>query len=229
MCRLAYIPRPFDGMVDWLQRLERSCGGHGSGVAIGRTVEKGVDLGALDTAKAYWRAAARAATKKKRIMPALWHTRLASSGARCDDLCHPFECDGGWLVHNGHWGLMHAEAQKIDGGDDSDLMPMSDSRLFSAIVDQRGFRESIERYHPPGVWLHMLYSGELAVWKGSGDLAYNRKTGAWGSKPYEDKWNWVDVERGFYDRGQVPTARAAPPRSRLAEEVLLWGRTCERR
>ena len=58
---------------------------------------------------------------------------------------------------------------------------------------------------------------------------YNHKTGAWGSEPYEDKWNWVDVERGFYDRGQVPTAKAAPTRSRLAEEVMLWGRTCERR
>ncbi|MDE2104739.1 MAG: hypothetical protein KGL39_46310, partial [Patescibacteria group bacterium] len=144
MCRLAYIRRPFDGMQEWLEQLERSCGGDGNGVAVGNGLVKGVSLTVQQTVIEIERHAKR----NHGWAHSLWHTRKTSSGGDCDQLCHPFACDNGWLAHNGHWHQMAMEAKKFRGN-------WSDTRMFSLLVDRTGFADAITKYEPPGVWLHM--------------------------------------------------------------------------
>jgi len=198
MCRLAYISKAFIGMQAWLNLMERSNGGDGSGVAIGDRVLKGYRMPATATGYEVTKRHTDARCRKKKIQPALWHTRLASSGDLCDDLCHPFPCADGWLVHNGHWHKMHEEARKAA----TSHRPMSDTSLFSEIVDGVGFSTAVLEMQPPGVWLHMLHDGRLSVWKRGGSLHFNPATGSWGSEAWCERW--YEVKDGFYDYGDEP-------------------------
>jgi len=193
MCRLAYIKRPFDGMAAWLASLESSMGGNGNGVAVADRCVKGVSISVKRTVHAM-----DDLQRGRRHTPVLWHTRRTSSGNTHDDLCHPFPCDGGWLAHNGHWQWAHAEALKVNG-----FGPMSDTRLFSMVVDRDSFESAVARLAPPGVWLHMRHDGKLAVWLGSGDLWYCSKLGAWGSEPAK-VGSWFEVQSGWYGYGETP-------------------------
>ena len=191
MCRVAYVKRPFADMERWFHQLECSAGGDGNGVAVGPHHDKGVDLSVEQTVGFVEHYAARRREQKKAPLPALWHTRRTSSGDSCDDLCHPFPCDGGWLVHNGHWGWAHQEAAKVQA------RPMSDTRLFSLIVDNNGFESAVKKFEPPGVWLHMTRDGSLRVWKRRGDLCYSLGVGALGSEPAA-VGKWQDVADGLH-------------------------------
>jgi hypothetical protein len=199
MCRLAYITRPFDGLTDWLRQLEKSCGGDGNGAAVGKAHVKGVKLSVEHTV-GFWHDMRKAHQSKKLAMPPmLWHTRRTSSGGDCDELCHPFECDGGWLVHNGHWQMAHERANRL-----TMKQPMSDTRFFSMVVDELGFEKAVEEFTPPGVWLHMLRNGQLSVFKGSGQLVYSPDLDAWGSEP-ASVGEWFTVDSGLlYGYGEKP-------------------------
>ena len=174
MCRLVYIPRPFDGLHDWLLDLEASCGGHGTGVAVGDRVIKGREVSAAYSYHEIVDNHNTAVRNHRKRLPYLWHTRYTSSGGHHDSLCHPFKCAGGWLVHNGHWSALDAKAKAYDG-------PMSDTRLFSLMVNgsKDGFVGLTRDLNPPGVWLHMLHDGRLAIHKGSGSLVYCPELGAY--------------------------------------------------
>lgn len=202
MCRLAYIPEPFHGLEAWLNQLVASAGGDGCGVAVGKRVLKGVKVSVAQTVAAMHNLQPGRKGDRKPL-PSLWHTRRTSSGGDSDVLCHPFACDGGWLAHNGHWHAMHLEAQKRVG-------PMSDSRLFAAVVHDRGFEAAVTELTPPGVWLHMRKSGRLAVWKSGGSLYYCPDLGAYGSEPSKG-FTWYSVADGFTDYGDDPV-RVREPR-----------------
>ncbi len=201
MCRLAYIPRPFARVGQWLKAMERSNGGHGCGVAMSDYSTKGTGTSAADTADIIRQAFDATRRAHKRHVPVLWHTRFTSSGGHHDELCHPFKCDGGWLAHNGHWGLFHDKAAKLRKS--SPGLPMSDTRLFSLMVDRSGFEKAVLKWEPPGVWLHMNYDGDLAVWKGSGSLVYCPEFGAFGSEAHTTG-TWRDVALGLTERGCFP-------------------------
>lgn len=209
MCRLAYIPRPFDGMADWLAEMERSNGGHGTGLAIGLRLVKAVKHDAEWAAAEIERNHRAAKKAHRRSAPALWHTRYTSSGSTVDVLCHPFACGGGFLAHNGHWHYMHTFAAKYKD--------YSDTRMFSTVVDKLGFAKAVHGYSPPGVWLHMLEDGRLAVWKQGGSLWYNPYLCVLGSQPpiFGDD-NWFKVEDGFYPYQVVRGEKYSPCRRATA-------------
>lgn len=217
MCRLAYIPKPFDGMRGWLEQMERSAGGHGGGVAANKWLLKGVQVDARSTAREMLRVHNLMSKQKRRLPPFLWHTRRTSSGGHHDDLCHPFACAGGHLAHNGHWQAMHVQAQKIEG------VPMSDTRLFSFVVDKGGFIDAVLDAHPPGVWLHMR-DGQLAAWKSGGSLVYCPDTRVWGSEPAA-QGRWYDVADGVYDYGEEPylTTVSLPSRPKVKIKRFDFG------
>jgi hypothetical protein len=199
MCRLAYIKRPFRGMAEWLKSLEASCGGDGNGIAVGDRAVKGVKISVDETVQALHDLQPKRRRGKRKQRPALWHTRRTSSGGSSDDLCHPFPCDDGWLCHNGHWQWAHEAAIKING-----FGAMSDTRLFSMVIDRDGFEKATTEHTPPGVWMHMRYDGKLAIWYGSGDLVYCPRLEAWGSEPAEVGGEWYSVEKGWYGYGMRP-------------------------
>ncbi len=201
MCRLAYIPKAFKGMAEWLAQLEQSAGGDGVGVAVGRRHCKGVRMTVQDAAAA----AGELQMRGRKRLPVLFHTRRTSSGGDSDELCHPFACAEGWLAHNGHWHAGHVEAQKVKGRG-----PMSDSRFFSMVVDDLGFEAAVEELRPPGVWLHMHRDGDLAVWKNGGSLFYCPSLGVWGSEPPDVglgiklEGGWHRVDDGLHGYGETP-------------------------
>lgn len=219
MCRLAYIPKPFDGMKDWLEQMERSAGGHGGGVAAGKWLLKGIQVDARTTAREMLLVHLAAKKGKRKLPPLLWHTRLTSSGGHHNDLCHPFACDDGHLVHNGHWQAMHEQARKVQG------TPMSDTRLFSFVVDKNGFINAVLDNDPPGVWMHMDHDGQLAVWKRGGSLVYCPDMGVWGSEP-ANVGKWYNVSDGVYDYGEEPylTTVATRPQPRMQVKRFDFGR-----
>lgn len=189
MCRLAYIPKPFPGMADWLAEMEKSKGGDGTGLAIGSRLVKAVKHDAKWAAFEISRHAWAAKKAHCKMTPALWHTRWTSSGQTTDVLCHPFACGGGFLAHNGHWAYMHEHASRYTN--------YSDTRMFAeTVVERIGFEKGVKAYNPPGVWLHMLSGdGRLAVWKLGGSLWYNPQLGVLGSQPPifgDDRWHRVD-------------------------------------
>ncbi len=200
MCRLAFVTRPFDGLTAWLRQLERSAGGHGNGAAVGGRHCKGTRLSVHHTV-GFWHDLRRTAKAKHKVRPPmLWHTRRTSSGATLDELCHPFPCAGGWLAHNGHWPLAHERglAMQAEHG------PMSDTRFFSMVVGEMGFERAVDRFTPPGVWLHMLRCGRLAVYKGSGSLCWSPDLDAWGSEP-ADVGEWWQLDSGLlWGYGEKP-------------------------
>lgn len=201
MCRLAYIPHVFDGVDEWLSKLEQSAGGDGMGIAVGRKSLKAVQM-TVEEAVAAMHNLQPQRRGKHDPLPSLWHTRRTSSGGDSDELCHPFRCDGGWLVHNGHWHAMHLQAQQRG-------QLMSDSRLFSGVVHDMGFEAAVKEMTPPGVWLHMKRGGELAAWKSGGSLVYCPKLGAYGSEP-ADGFKWHDVADGFTNYGEAPKRKRHP-------------------
>ncbi len=215
MCRLAFIERPFKGLETWLKQLERSAGGNGNGVAVGRQVLKGIKLSVVATVAAMHNLQPPR-RGRKRPLPALWHTRRTSSGNSVDQLCHPHRCAGGWLAHNGHWSIAHTEAMKLTGRG-----PMSDTRFFSLLVQHRGFLKAAREFRPPGVWLHMRDNGSLAAWKSGGSLWHCPELGAWGSEP-ATMGAWHRVADGEYGYGDAP---AREP-NECVDDLWDWEEAC---
>lgn len=85
-----------------------------------------------------------------------------------------------------------------------DNMPMSDTRLFSFLVNKNGFLKMVNELRPPGVWLHMKYDGSLAVSKRGGSLCFSPKLGAWGSEAPRSDTNWFDVDDATYEYDEEP-------------------------
>lgn len=112
MCRLFLMSGNYAkllgkaALVDFCEDLELSMGGHGNGVAW-RTKRgavkhhKGVTLASALCARLLFDAAENGATEL------LFHTRMASSGRKSDELCHPFVHGRSALAHNGHDYGMH--------------------------------------------------------------------------------------------------------------------------
>jgi hypothetical protein len=172
-------------LPQWFAQLEKSCGGDGNGVAVGDDMCKGLRL--------QTKACARIVLQS--VRPALFHTRYSSVGGRRNSLCHPFDCCGGWLIHNGHWeaGAMEANRQWALGG------PMkSDTQVMSEYVDKHGFAKTLRKILPPGVWLWMnRKTDELWVYKFGGSLWICEKLGALGSEPAPEG-KWLQVQNGLY-------------------------------
>lgn len=192
MCRLAFITERFEGVKNWLSKMEKSMGGDGNGVVIGGQLLKGVNV-SID----------RISTMIMETTPsALFHTRRVSSGFKSDGLCHPFPCRKGFLAHNGHWDDGHNAACILD-----DLRVFktfaSDSQVFSYIVDKIGFERAVTRYKPDGVWLFVNKKGKLFVYKSFGSLYYSPEYDAWGSEEADEGY-WYPVESGYYTPGDTP-------------------------
>src|SRR6267142_138833 len=139
MCRLAYITRPFTGLKDWLLQMEKSLGGDGNGVVTSKKLLKGVDVTIQQIIDEI----------EETKMPSLFHTRKASSGSKCDRLCHPFPCRKGFLVHNGHWTEGDYASHILKDTTNCELT--SDTEVFSKIVDKLGFEKACEKYEPDGI------------------------------------------------------------------------------
>lgn len=210
MCRLAFVTRRFKTLPQWLEQLERSNGGHGNGVVTADgEVYKGVDLRVEDTL----------CVLRGTRAPALWHSRRVSSGPKCDELCHPFDCAGGWLVHNGHWswGDFAAEIfQDLLGGGH-----VSDTRLFSKLVDKMGFAKATAKYKPSGVWLWMNGKGKLSAYKNGGSLYYSANLQCWGSEP-APQGHWFQVKDGLYPAGVLPKEPEPEPELVKANNQRLF-------
>jgi hypothetical protein len=191
MCRLAFITERFP-VKDWLQQLEKSMGGDGNGIAIGKTLIKGVKV-TIDKISDI------IMNSKE---PALFHTRRVSSGIKNDHLCHPFPCRKGFLAHNGHWTDGHNAACVLD-----DLRFLkefaSDSQVFSFVVDKIGFERAVTKYKPDGVWFFLNKKGKLFVYKNYGVVYYSPEYDAWGSEK-SDEGHWYAVEDGYYTPGDTP-------------------------
>lgn len=162
MCRIAYIPRPGlveeQDLIDLFSFLEKKQGGEGNGLALvwpDNTIEaaKGLDEKPEDLAMLANYAAG----------PALFHTRRATSGAVCNELCQPFVIDDVAVVHNGMWKDWDSVALelilqgKMDGN-----APINDS-LTAAVLASKFGRYALETIYmgvfvimkPEGAWLHL--------------------------------------------------------------------------
>lgn len=104
MCRLVLMNKEGEkeidsqyGLENYFQYLEQQLGGHGNGYSLlknGRIIktEKGINLNIRDIADVM---------KKTNYDWAIFHTRLASVGSRCDKNCHPFRRNNTVLAMNG--------------------------------------------------------------------------------------------------------------------------------
>lgn len=103
MCRIALTnSKSLQNIAIILRKLEKSNGGDGNGIALlnheGQLLffRKGYEY----SIKNIIRDISRYLDDYSLL---LFHTRLASSGGICDELCHPFAGERFILVHNGHF------------------------------------------------------------------------------------------------------------------------------
>lgn len=86
------------GLAEFLKYLEKSCGGHGNGVALlyqkSKKIEikKGVNFRVEEAAELL---------KRKKYDWCIFHTRLASAGGISDKNCHPFKKGEDVIAMNG--------------------------------------------------------------------------------------------------------------------------------
>lgn len=163
MCRIAYIPQPGlveeDDLRDLFTYLEKKQGGDGNGLAL--TWPDSDDIDVIKGLDATTDELAAMATYSDG--PALFHTRSATSGGVCDDLCQPFLINGIALAHNGVWSGWNNIAiqlilqDKMDGNE-----PINDS-LTAAVMAAKFGRFALETLKvgvfivmkPDGAWLHL--------------------------------------------------------------------------
>lgn len=177
MCRQAWFPpnaaRNMKTLVAYFRQLEKSCGGHGTGV--GYVAPETPDLrSGIST----WRglhldleAAARWIVERPDDAWGIFHTRLVSAGTRGEEGCHPHYFKARHhrdhavclLTHNGTWGGWDA-AQLVCKVD----FP-SDSAMMAWLIADRGWRIASKldqtiiaafRDHDDKKWT-------LRAWKGS--------------------------------------------------------------
>jgi hypothetical protein len=207
MCRLARITSSWPGLLDYLRQLQRSCGGDGNGLAYQHLFLKGLKLSNKRIAELI--------QEKPEGAPALYHTRMASVGDRCSNLCHPFHCHKGWLVHNGTWceGAKHARLLTKQTG-----QQFSDTAVMAMLIETTSFACAMKKYDPWGVWLWQSYDGELFVHKHWGSLCYSPSLDAWGSEAPigPDGLDWYDVKDGDYLPGETPAVK----------EPYVWTMPC---
>lgn len=102
MCRIAYLADAKAWKEDVLAylfaSLEKSMGGSGNGLAL---FKKDGTVRVVKGLEQKTDALAKVAAGKP--YPILFHTRAASIGPVCDELCQPFVAGGTTLCHNGHW------------------------------------------------------------------------------------------------------------------------------
>ncbi len=177
MCRQAWFPptaaRDPKTLAAYFRRLERSCGGHGTGV--GYVVPETPDL---RSGLSMWRglhidleAAANWVASRPASAWGIYHTRLVSAGTRGEEGCHPHYFKARHhrdhavclLTHNGTWGGWDA-AQLVCKVD----FP-SDSAMMSWLIADRGWQIAAKldqtiiaafRDHDDKKWT-------LRAWKGS--------------------------------------------------------------
>jgi len=190
MCRLLYLPadvRPTQKLLrTWIHQLNKSFGGHGVGYAYGSFLRKATDLTAGFVARQLSRRPANASV--------LFHTRRASVGKTCDELCHPFEVSPGhYLAHNGHWQEGMIAAKVLKGH-------WSDSAVGSLWIRLYGW-EHFTRTCDSGVWLYNTPKG-LFIHYASGSLYADSITGAFCSEPFARLGKWYPVAYGTYTPGE---------------------------
>lgn len=161
MCRIVYMPMPGlveeQDLLDLFLYLETKQGGEGNGLAIVYQDEilahKGISVEVDELA---YQAANMGG-------PTLFHTRRATSGGVCDDLCQPFVIDNMAVAHNGMWrdwedaALQLIMQDKMDGA-----LPINDS-LTAATLAARLGRYTLETIKlgvfvvmtTTGAWLHL--------------------------------------------------------------------------
>lgn len=145
MCRIGVFQNVGDKILTaWaMAELEISMGGHGNGLYMKESDKliKGRDASITNLAEM---------TEREEGMH-LFHTRLASVGDICDELCHPFEAGDWILCHNGSWMDWDLYA---DDPDDRDSQ--SDSMVVAGLVEKYGI--GILASHAldySGVWVFM--------------------------------------------------------------------------
>jgi hypothetical protein len=162
MCRIAYIPDPkelgSDNMTDLFAYLEETQGGDGNGLAFKDSdgiihAVKGVSMPTEFLAQ----------VASKLDGPVLFHTRNATIGGTCNELCQPFVIDNIAFVHNGHWhGWGDVAMELLVNGDMDGHGPINDSLAAAALAIKHG-RYSLEAIRtgvfvimtPNEAWLHL--------------------------------------------------------------------------
>ncbi|GEM_PF-4693682 len=190
MCRLALITnRQFD-WLPYLRRSEKLRGGDGNGLYVGGVLIKGLHF----KVEQAWRIILEIPG------PALFHTRLASSGMKvCDELCHPFWVGDGALVHNGTWPEGAQEARRLEAETGE---PWSDTRYFATLATELGFAEACRKWQPNGVLIFLARDGRFEVFKRGGELHYSRSLQSLGSERLPEDYPVAD---GFWDgTGEPP-------------------------
>jgi hypothetical protein len=204
MCRLAYFPKGTKiskkRLVGLLAALEKSMGGHGTGVAVcddngGYKIVKALDMKVQHAADVIHQAL-------RDGHHAYFHTRLVSVGWREDEQCHPHEAVGpawrGFVVHNGTWS---------DGATLAKYLGVaSDTMAFARCLADLGPKTMDARKITPssGVWL--LFGNKPGatalhqVMLQSGDLEFCEATGIWASEfPFGWHGKTYDVASGLHD------------------------------
>lgn len=161
MCRIVYVPNSGlvdeQDLLDLFGFLETTMGGDGNGLAFEHNdqvlVTKSVEIHTDDLA--YMAANVGG--------PTLFHTRRATSGGICNELCQPFVVDNMAVAHNGMWRdwddiAVDLILQGLLPGD----RPINDS-LAAAVFASKFGRYSLEVIStgvfvlmtPDGAWLHL--------------------------------------------------------------------------
>lgn len=184
-------------------------GGHGNG--IGAITPDGQHYKLVKGCDLSVKKAARLALKySKQGMHVLFHTRLASCGEICDELCQPFvqrtRSGYGLLCHNGHWsrGAEIARYREL-----VTRSPWSDSRVMSQLLLRHNWERLMElKLFPESGVILLLAPGRdrlLAIkpsWQG--DLQYDMETGIWCSR-FPGNWKYTyEVDTGVLCLAKVP-------------------------
>lgn len=170
MCRHAYFPRGTDVgdplIEGLLEYLDDAAGGHGLGVGTWRDDKAFIAKSDKMTPKEAFKA-----MEGRSDVGWLFHTRLASIGAKVPDLCQPFNHKDYMVTHNGHWSDWKEPywalllTKKITMRD-----LMNDSRTMAVMVGEVG---PLVTWEGSGVFLSWKKGEDARVDLVSGDFEYS--------------------------------------------------------
>lgn len=178
MCRLALMNKSFVQQVNDIelaslfQTLDDKNGGHGMGITLAYSKNdpvtyKGINHSAIDLAQLIY-----AEIDNPDLRYIIFHTRLASSGEICDEMCHPFS-------ENTLYGLTLAHNGVISSLSGSDTF--SDTFILYQLLTQYNLPlNNLENYSGVFVGVHhkLPFVFKSTSWS-SLDLAHDDNFDAW--------------------------------------------------
>ena len=175
MCRL-FIANQKDfydydrahGILKLMDYLEMRCGGHGNGYAL---VRGGKVIAAAKGMKLTNEEIYRNIKGVKEWDYVIYHTRITSSGAKCDAGCHPF------ITKDGHNALaMNGTISSLFSF--ADLFHSVDTELVFKMLKDIPPHEAVQILSKLGVIFIGIVSGQPYAVKGNGDLCKWRQSKA---------------------------------------------------